>query len=62
MYVFVCVCVCVETLEETEKSGTVNVRNKTEKNIMPLYVVPNTSSDKRCSLETCKYWCPFSAL
>jgi hypothetical protein len=39
-----------------------NVTNKTEKNIMPSYVVRNTSYDKRYSLETGKHWCLFSAL
>jgi hypothetical protein len=36
--------------------------NEIEKNIMPLYVVPNASSDKRYSLETGKHCCLISAL
>ena len=52
-----------EALEgKEETSGTVNVRNKTEKNIMPHYLVPNTSSDKRYSLETGIHCRQFSAL
>ena len=37
-------CICAEMLEETEETSyTVNVRNKTEKNI----VVCNTTSSER---------------
>jgi hypothetical protein len=39
--------VYAETLEETEEtSGTVNVRNKTEKFIIPYYIMHNISSNK----------------
>jgi hypothetical protein len=53
IYMCVCVCVCVyiyiyaETLEEMEATcGTVNIRNNTEKIIVPYYVMRNISSKK----------------
>ena len=50
----------LEAKEET--SGTVNVRNKTEQIIMPQYVVPNTASYNRYSLETGIHCWQFIAL
>lgn len=39
---------CLETLEKTEEAGgIVNIGNKTQKNIMTPYIVPNSSFDKR---------------
>jgi hypothetical protein len=56
-------CIYAEMLEKMEEmSDTVNVRNKTEKIIMPYYVVHNTTSNERYPLETGKHCCQFSAL
>jgi DNA recombination-dependent growth factor C len=70
IYIYICVCVCVcvcaraeEMLEKTEETnGTVNIRNETEKNIVPQNVVHNTSSSKIYPLETGKHCCLLSAL